>query len=119
MEKEGSPTPTTHSPPDADRRTVRRALRTGGIVALVMTVATGLANAAFGGDGITAGIWFTSSLVVGALVASGWLILALLLDLIAGVLPGRRRMWWTVGLFAVAFVSPILPAAMVQVAAQQ
>lgn len=101
----------------ADRRTIRRALRAGVIVMVGTVLVTLVLNVAFGGDGVTAGIWVTSSIVVGTLVTAGWLVLAMLLDLVAGEMPGRRRLIWTAGAFVVAFLSPILPAAMLQVAA--
>lgn len=104
---------------EADARTVRRAVRAGLLSTAVVVVVSLVGNVAFGGDGITAGIWMTSAVVVGALVSSGWLVLSLALDLVAGVLPGRRRVAWTVATFAGAFVSPILPAAMLQVAANR
>ena len=64
------------------------------------------------------GIWVTSAIVVGLLVSAGWMVLALLLDLVAGVTPSLRRVLWTAGLFALAFVSPVLPTAMLQVASR-
>lgn len=109
----------TASITDPDVRTVRRAVRAGLTTSVVLIVTSLVGNVAFGGDGVTAGIWITSAIVVGALVSSGWLVLALALDLVAGVVPGRRRVVWTALSFAVAFLSPILPAAMLQVAASQ
>lgn len=106
-------------PEAADRRILRRAVRAGGVIAAALALVGVTANIAFGGDGLSAGIWVGSAVVVGLLVASGWMILALLLDLIAGEVPGHRRVIWTAVLFALAFVSPVLPAAMLQVAARQ
>lgn len=106
-------------PTAADRRTLRRAVRAGVATATALALLGLIANAAFGGDGLSAGVWVASAVVVGLLMASGWLVLALLLDLIAGHVPGQRRVIWTAVLFAVAFVSPVLPAAMLQVAARQ
>ncbi|HUG86459.1 MAG TPA: hypothetical protein VMM13_17970 [Euzebya sp.] len=101
----------------ADRRTLGRALRAGVITTLVLAAIAVLANLAFGGDGVALAIWITSAIVVGALVSSGWLVLALILDLVAGEVPSRWRVAWTAVVFALAFVSPVLPAAMLQVAA--
>lgn len=111
-----SPVPDAPSQHDVDARTVRRGLRAGLLVTAVVGTASLLGTIALGGDGVTAGIWITSAVVLGALVTSGWLVLALALDLIAGVVPGRWRVVWTAAAFAVAFLSPILPAAMLQVA---
>jgi hypothetical protein len=101
---------------DVDRRVVRRALRAGAAAGAALAVAALAANAAFGGDGAAALVWALSALVVGLLVAAGWLVLAALLDLVAGVLPGRRRLAWTAGLFAAAFVAPVLPSAALRAA---
>jgi acyl dehydratase len=94
-------------------------VRAGVATATALALLGLIANVAFGGDGLSAGVWVASAVVVGLLMASGWLVLALLLDLIAGHVPGQRRVIWTAVLFAVAFVSPVLPAAMLQVAARQ
>ncbi|CAN5401181.1 hypothetical protein BH23ACT9_BH23ACT9_13470 [soil metagenome] len=102
---------------DADRRIVRRAQRAGIAVFAVLSVLTVAANAAFGGDGTAAAVWVASCAVVGTLVSCGWLVLALLLDLFAGQMPGRRRIIWTAAMFAAAFVAPILPAVLLQMAA--
>ena len=96
---------------------VGRALRAGAVAFLALAVLTLLGNAASGGGGMAAAVWVTSSAVVGLLVAAGWLVLAALRDMVAGALPGRRRIVWTAGLFAAAFISPVLPAAMLTVAA--
>ncbi|WP_370324734.1 hypothetical protein [Euzebya sp.] len=104
-------------PVDRDRRVLRRAVRAGALTAVALAVLTGAANIAFGGDGVSAAIWVSTSAVVGTLVTSGWMVLTLVLDLIAGEVPSRRRAVWTAALFAVAFLAPIVPAAMLQVAA--
>jgi hypothetical protein len=101
-----------------DERVVRRAVRAGLLALLVLTVVTQIGSAVQGGDGIAAGIWLTSSIVMALLVTSGWLVLALVLDLIAGEVPGRRRMLWTAAVFGAAFISPVLVVAMLQVAAE-
>lgn len=101
----------------ADRRTLGRALRAGIGTTLVLCAIAAVGTVSSGGDGVVLAVWVTSAIVVGALVSSGWLVLALILDLIAGEVPSRRRVIWTAAVFAVAFLSPILPAAMLQVAA--
>ncbi|MEE8603677.1 hypothetical protein [Euzebya tangerina] len=105
--------------PEADRRTTGRAIRAGLWSAGVLSVLTVIGNLAFGGDGQTAMVWVLSSVVVGTLVTAGWLILSVILDLLAGEVPGRGRLIPAGIAFAVAFVSPILPAAMLQVIAEQ
>ena len=104
---------------DVDRRIVRKALRAGALTTVVLSVLTVVANGFFGGDGLTAWVWVLTSVVVGTLVSAGWLVLSVILDLIAGAVPGRVRMIWTGLMFSVAFVSPILPAAMLQVIAER
>ena len=83
---------------ERDRTTVRRGLRAG----LVATLAVGLPLV-----GVTllrqaelAGVALVSAIVVGILVAAGWLLLAVLLDVWAGEFPGVRRAVIT-GVFAV------------------
>ncbi len=102
---------------EADRRTIRRALRAGVLTALALGLLTVVGSTLSGGDGRAAAVWVASAVVVGMLVSAGWLVLAMILDLSAGVVPTRRRIVWTVGVFALAFVAPILPAAALQVAA--
>ena len=101
----------------ADRRVLRRAAVAGAIAFAVTAITVLGLNAAFGGDGRGALVWFMAAIVVGLLVWSGWLVLVLLLDVIAGTVPGRRRLVWTAVAFVLAFVSPILPAAALQAAA--
>lgn len=98
-------------------RVVQRAVRAGLLTAGVLSLLTALGNLAFGGDGYAAAVWVSSSLVVGTLVSAGWLVLAAILDLASGRTPGRRRIAWTAAAFATAFLAPILPAAVLQVAA--
>jgi hypothetical protein len=109
--------PADRVPEESDARVVRRAVRAAVGTTLVLSAVTVVANAAFGGDAAAAGIWVATAVVVGLLVGTGWLVLSAILDMAAGALPGRRRILWTAGMFAAAFVSPVLPAAMLQVAA--
>lgn len=112
------PGPDGATPGEQDRRVLRRALRAGVGTGVVLAALLGLANLLFGGGGAAALVWVMASVVVGALVTAGWLVLVLLLDLIAGELPTRRRVVWTLIAFAVAFVSPVLPAAALLAAAE-
>lgn len=98
-------------PEEKDRTVLRRALRAGTRTFAVVAGVTVVANLLFGGDGAAALVWVMASFTVGALVVAGWLVLALLLDMIAGHTPSRRRSIWTAVAFGVAFISPILPAA--------
>lgn len=96
---------------EADARVVARARRAGGRTFLVASGLLVPLGVMAGGDGAAVLIWVLSALVLALLVNAGWLILAVLLDLRAGVFPGRRRVAITVLSFAAAFVSPILPLA--------
>jgi hypothetical protein len=107
----------TRTAPEADRRVVRRALRAGAVVGAGLALLAVGGNALLGGDGRAAAVWITSCLVVGLLVAAGWLVLAALLDMASGSLPGGRRIAWTAGVVAAAFISPVIPAAALQAAA--
>lgn len=100
---------------DRDRTTVRRARRAGitvaGIVATLgaaVTITTG-----FPGGAVVA----TVALALGAFVAASWLLLAALLDILAGDPPGGRRWAWTVGVTLLAMLGPFfVVAALSQVA---
>lgn len=94
--------------PDREARTVRRGLAAGGVVWLTgsaVLVAVTVAAGGSGRDGLTAVL---AALVGGAVTASGWLLLAAWLDLVAEEPPGRRRVVWTVAVVAFTFVSPLL-----------
>ena len=109
-------TPSSQAAEDADRRVVRRAFRAGALLFAGLCVSLVPFGLASGGGGGAVLIWVTSALVAGLLVSSGWLVLALLLDLIAGTAPGRRRMVITAITFGLAFVAPVLPFAALQAA---
>lgn len=98
---------------DADRRVLRRALRAG--VAVLLVLGIGL-SAAFARTVEAALVWWSAAVVAGSLTTAIWLLLVMGLDMVAGELPSRRRVTWTVVAFAVAFVSPVLPAAALQAA---
>ena len=91
-----------------ERRITRRAASAGVVVWAVATVIAFAVFTSAGGGGRAALLSVTMGLVVGALVTTTWLLLSVLLDLFAGIQPGRRRLWWTVGSFAFSFVSPAL-----------
>jgi hypothetical protein len=48
--------------------------------------------------------------VIGGIVASGWLLVAAAIDLRTDQPIGRRRVAWTVGVTAVAALSPVMVA---------
>ena len=91
-----------------DQRIVRRALRAGLAVWLVTAVIIGAGFTMAGGGGRAGLLAAMMGLVLGALVMTTWLLLSVLLDLFAGVQPGRNRVWWTVGAFSFSFISPAL-----------
>lgn len=93
---------------DVDRRVVRRALLAG---ALVWTFVAGVLLAGVigsGGPGRHGLVVVLLGLTLGTLVAAGWLLLSIILDLLAGTAPGRHRVRWAASLFAVAVVCPML-----------
>ena len=90
---------------DRNRTTVRRALRGGGVVgvvvfllALLFTASADIPLRAVVATGIAAGLF----------IAAGWLLLSTLLDTMAGEPPDRRRTWWTVGMTVLAMLAPFL-----------
>ena len=90
--------------PERDRTTVRRALRAGLVVTVVagvpLVVAALLAGAGLVGLAVVAG------LAAGVLATAGWLLLAGLLDVWAGDLPGARRLAVTAVFTVLALLSP-------------
>lgn len=85
---------------DRDRETVRRALRAGGAGAVV--AALGLLLALPPAPAVVGAV------TVGALVSSGWLLLAAALDVLAGQRPGTRRWAWTALAVGLALLGPLL-----------
>ncbi|HVM00924.1 MAG TPA: hypothetical protein VM324_16665 [Egibacteraceae bacterium] len=98
-------------PRDRDRTTVRRALAAGAAVWLAVGTVLVTIVVRAGGDGAAGLAAVFLALVSGAVVASGWLLLAAALDLLAGEPPGRRRVLWTVGVLLFTFSSPLLVVA--------
>jgi hypothetical protein len=96
------------SPRERDRLTVRRALIAGAVAwALVGgPLVVGLAPA--GGQASAVGMLL--GFVIGGIVASGWLLVAAAIDLRTDQPIGRRRVAWTVGVTAVAALSPVMVA---------
>jgi hypothetical protein len=97
---------------DRDRRTVRRGLAAGAAVwaAVGGLLSTTQLAAGRGARGFAAGA--ALGLVFGLLAASGWLLLALLLDLLAGHRPSARRGLVTLAVVLAAMVSPVLVVAL-------
>ena len=91
-----------------DRRIVRRALVAGGAVwAALAAVLLGFVLAAGLGGREGATVTFLA-LCFGSATTSGWLLLALLLDAIAGERVGRRRLVWTGAVVLFTLVCPVL-----------
>lgn len=89
-----------------DRTTVRRALKAGGVVAVL--VGAPLVVAAVVG---APALWLAAvfaGLTVGTLFAAAWLLLAGVLDVSAGVFPGRGRVAVTVVVTLLAMLTPFL-----------
>lgn len=91
---------------DRERRTVRRALVAGGATWLGLGLLLGLRLAPGGGEARLVGVLL--AMIVAGLVASGWLLLALLLDLVTDQPIGRGRLAWTAALVVFTIASPML-----------
>lgn len=104
--------PTPHGP--RDRTTIRRALIAGAVVWAL--VGGGLAALALA-DGLGARAAVANvvlGLPFGGVLATFWLWLANLLDVVAGEPPSRRRWLWALAsTLGLAFVVPLLLAASV------
>ena len=84
---------------------VRRSLRAGALVGGLTAIVTGLwFSASGGGPGVVLGL--TLGFFVGLAVASGWLMLAMVVDAMAGERLSARRIRWTAGLVAACFIAP-------------
>lgn len=93
---------------ERDRTTVRRALLAGALTSTVIGLPL-LVSAVVGGQGGAVALaTVLLGLTLGGLVASAWLLLAGILDVMAGERPGLRRMVWTAALVGVTLVSPLL-----------
>ncbi len=94
--------------PARDRTTLRRGLLAGGIAWAGVAVPRVVAAALGGAGGRTGLAAVLLGLCCGGLVASGWLLLAVLLDTLAGEPPGARRLRWTAAVVALTACSPVL-----------
>ncbi|GEM_PF-3202106 len=97
------------APAAREARTLRRALLAGAVVWLAAGGALGVALAPAGGDASALGVLL--GLALALVVASGWLLLAALLDLLAGQPVGRLRTAVTALLVLATVVVPLLIAA--------
>jgi hypothetical protein len=96
---------------DRDRRVLRRAAVAGGGAWALLSAALLLGALATraGVRGVLLALTF--GLTVGALVAAAWLVLAAVLDVVAGHPPGAGRLAWTVGVALFALASPVFVVA--------
>jgi Na+/melibiose symporter-like transporter len=90
-----------------DRTTLRRALAAGAIACVVVGLPL-FAAAVPRGGGRAGLVALLLGLTVGGIVASLWLLLAALLDLLAGHTPSDARLLWTLGVVLAAAASPVL-----------
>ena len=90
---------------DRNRTTVRRAVRAGLIGAALAAAAMGVlaASAKVPGSAILA-----AAIAAWGLVTAAWLLLAALLDVLAGDPPNLRRVVWTAVATLVAMLGPFL-----------
>jgi hypothetical protein len=96
---------------DRDRTMVRRALTAGGIMWALIGAPLMIAVIVGGGTGQAGLATLFLGLTFGGLVASAWLLVGTLLDLLAGEVPGRRRIVWIAVVLGFTFASPLLVAA--------
>ena len=90
---------------DRNRVTVRRAFRVGGVAAVL---AGGL-MAVFAARGQASGGAVIASFIAAfGLFSAAWLLLAALLDVVAGQPPDRRRTLWTIAATLLAMLGPFL-----------
>lgn len=93
---------------DRDARIVRRALLAG-LLTWTLLAAALLVPVVVSGLGGRAGLTVVMlALCFGAAVTSGWLVLALVLDLFADEQVGWRRLTWTVSVVLFTLASPML-----------
>lgn len=91
-----------------DARVARRGLTAGGVVWAGLSVLLVGVTVSAGGTGRDGLVAVLAALVAGAATASGWLLLAALLDVLADEPPGRGRVALTAAVLALAVVSPLL-----------
>lgn len=90
---------------DRNRTTVRRAVRAGGVGA---AVAAGLMLILALQDKVAGGAVLAAAITGWGVVAAAWLLLAALLDVLAGEPPNLRRVLWTVAATLVAMLAPFV-----------
>ena len=96
----------TEAPPlDRNRTTVRRAVRAGLIGAVV---AAGLMLVLAVQSKVSGGAVLAAAITGWGVLTAAWLLLAALLDVLAGEPPNLRRVLWTVGATLVAMLAPFL-----------
>lgn len=101
--------PAAREPAQRDRVTVRRGLVAGGVTWALAGGGLVAGMAPAGGQASAAGLLL--GLVLGGIVASAWLLLALAIDLWTRQPIGRRRWIWTVAVTLATAVAPVLPVA--------
>ena len=95
-----------------DRTTVRRGLIGGALVWALATMLLAAAGVAGGFTPAALGLQMALAAPFGGIVAAVWVWLAILLDVLAGEPPSRRRWLWALGLtVATAFLLPLVLAA--------
>jgi|SRR5690625_4592961 len=82
-------------------RCVRAGALAGGLVGIGAAVWFGASG---GGPGIVLGL--SLGLFLGLAIASGWLMLALVADALAGERPSAHRLRWLAGLLVACFIAP-------------
>jgi hypothetical protein len=92
-----------------ERRILGRAVRAGGAVGILLALLLGIGLA--GGGGAASAIGALLGLALGALIACGWSLLALGLDIAARERPSTPRMLWTAGLSGLALLLSLLALA--------
>ena len=96
----------TDSPPfDRNRTTVRRAVRAGGGGA---AVAAGLMLILAVQSKVAGGAVLAAAITGWGVITAAWLLLAALLDVLAGEPPNLRRVLWTVAATLVAMLAPFV-----------
>lgn len=92
--------------PDRNRTTVRRALRAGAALSLITLVL--LSPTAFADNSPGIAVILFAALTAGGFATAGWLLLAALLDILAGEPLDRRRGAWTAAAVGWALLAPFL-----------
>ena len=101
-----------HGPRDVE--SIRRGLRAGGVVWAAAALVLVTLSATQGLTWVAVRTGIALGLVFGAIVATGWVWLSVLLDVLANVPPSRRR--WLTALGLTAFMTVVAPVIFVVVA---